>query len=107
MALRAPVLYWDAMPEFLTVLPPQEARARFAQAYTPRPRGTERVTLRDAYRRVLAVDVIAEERHPVERVRVDVVDPAGLLDANRHRPSVAPRPEIRQCPFAAVAKLSL
>ena len=80
------MLYWDAMPEFLTVLPPQEARARFAQAYTPRPRGTERVTLRDAYRRVLAVDVIAHEDLPefdkstVDGYAVRAADTAGAAE---------------------------
>ena len=80
------MLYWDAMPEFLTVLPPQEARARFAQAYTPRPRGTERVTLRDAYRRVLAVDVVAHEDLPefdkstVDGYAVRAADTAGAAE---------------------------
>jgi len=52
------------MSEFLTVLTPKDAHARFAQALTPRPRGTERVALREAYRRVLAVDVVAREDLP-------------------------------------------
>ncbi len=52
------------MPEFLTVLTPKDAHTRFAQACTPRPRGTERVPLREAYRRVLAVDIIAHEDLP-------------------------------------------
>jgi len=52
------------MPELLKVITPREAQARFAQAYTPRPRGTERVFLRQAYRRVLAADVVAPEDLP-------------------------------------------
>jgi molybdopterin molybdotransferase len=52
------------MPEFLKVITPREAAVRFAQAYTPRPRGTERVSLRQAYRRVLAADVVAPEDLP-------------------------------------------
>jgi len=52
------------MPEFLKVVTPREASVRFAQAYTPRPRGTERVSLRQAYRRVLAADVVAPEDLP-------------------------------------------
>jgi len=52
------------MPEFLKVITPREASVRFAQAYTPRPRGTERVSLRQAYRRVLAADVVAPEDLP-------------------------------------------
>ncbi|HET8999919.1 MAG TPA: gephyrin-like molybdotransferase Glp [bacterium] len=52
------------MPEFLKVITPREATVRFAQAYTPRPRGTERVSLRQAYRRVLAADVVAPEDLP-------------------------------------------
>jgi molybdopterin molybdotransferase len=52
------------MPEFLKVMTPREATARFAEAYTPRPRGTERVALRRAYRRVLAADVVAPEDLP-------------------------------------------
>jgi molybdopterin molybdotransferase len=52
------------MPEFLKVITPREASVRFAQAYAPRPRGTERVSLRQAYRRVLAADVVAPEDLP-------------------------------------------
>jgi len=52
------------MPEFLKVVTPREAQARFAAAYTPHPRGTERVPLRHAYRRVLAHDVIALDDLP-------------------------------------------
>ncbi len=52
------------MPEFLTVLTPKGAQARFAQALTPRPRGTEYLALREAYRRVLAVDIVAREDLP-------------------------------------------
>ncbi len=52
------------MPELLKVVTPAEAHARFAEAYSPRPRGVERVPLRQAYRRVLAVDVTAPEDLP-------------------------------------------
>jgi molybdopterin molybdotransferase len=52
------------MPELLKVVTPSEAHARFAAAYTPRPRGTERIPLRQAHRRVLARDIIALEDLP-------------------------------------------
>ena len=52
------------MPELLKIVTPGEARARFAAAYTPRPRGTERIPLRQAHRRVLARDIIALEDLP-------------------------------------------
>ena len=52
------------MPEFLKVVTPGEAKARFAAAYTPRPGGTERVPLRLAYRRVLAHDVVSLDDLP-------------------------------------------
>ncbi|HYM90387.1 MAG TPA: gephyrin-like molybdotransferase Glp [bacterium] len=74
------------MPEFLTVLTPKDAHARFAQACTPRPRGTERVPLRDAYRRVLAVDIMAHEDLPefdkstVDGYAVRAADTAGASD---------------------------
>jgi molybdopterin molybdotransferase len=52
------------MPEFLKVVTPRDAHARFAAVYAPRPRGTERVSLRQAYRRVLARDIVAPEDLP-------------------------------------------
>ena len=52
------------MPELLKVVTPSEAHARFAAAYTPRPRGTERIPLRQAHGRVLARDIIALEDLP-------------------------------------------
>ena len=52
------------MPEFLEVVTPREAQARFAVAYTPHPRGTERVPLLHAYRRVLAHDIVALDDLP-------------------------------------------
>jgi molybdopterin molybdotransferase len=70
------------MPQFLKVMTPREATARFAEAYTPRPRGTERVALRRAYRRVLAADVVAPEDLPefdkstVDGYAVQVADTA-------------------------------
>jgi molybdopterin molybdotransferase len=74
------------MPELLPVVPPKEAHTRFAQAYTPRPRGTERVALRDAHRRVLAVDIIANEDLPefdkstVDGYAVRAADTAGVTE---------------------------
>jgi molybdopterin molybdotransferase len=74
------------MPELLPVVPPKEAHARFAQAYTPRPRGTERVALRDTHRRVLAVDIIANEDLPefdkstVDGYAVRAADTAGVTE---------------------------
>jgi molybdopterin molybdotransferase len=74
------------MPEYLKVMTPREAAARFAQAYTPRPRGTERVALRHAYRRVLAADIVAPEDLPefdkstVDGYAVRVADAAAASD---------------------------
>lgn len=82
------------MPEFLTVLTPKDAHARFAQALTPRPRGTEYLALREAYRRVLAVDVVAREDLPefdkstVDGYAVRAVDTAGASEADRVRLAV-------------------
>jgi molybdopterin molybdotransferase len=52
------------MPEFMKVVTPRDAHARFAAVYAPRPRGTERISLRQAYRRVLARDIVAPEDLP-------------------------------------------
>ena len=74
------------MPEFFKVVTPQDAHARFARAYTPRPRGTERVPLDDAYTRVLARDVVAAEDLPefdkatVDGYAVRAADTAGASD---------------------------
>jgi molybdopterin molybdotransferase len=60
------------MPGFTSLLTPQEAKERFARAYTPRPRGTEHVPLAEAYGRVLAQDAIAGEDLPAfDRSTVD------------------------------------
>ena len=60
------------MPGFTNLLTPQEAKERFARAYTPRPRGAERVPLADAYGRVLAQDAVArEDLPPFDRSTVD------------------------------------
>jgi molybdopterin molybdotransferase len=60
------------MPGFTTLLTPQEAKDRFARAYTPRPRGTERIPLAEAYGRVLAADASAHEDLPAfDRSTVD------------------------------------
>jgi molybdopterin molybdotransferase len=77
------------MPELLKVVTPAEARARFAQAYTPRPRGSERVSLRDAYRRVLAADLTAPEDLPeFDKSTVDgyAVRAAATVAASAERP---------------------
>ncbi len=74
------------MPEFLKVVTPAEAHARLAQVYTPRPRGSEPVALRDAYRRVLAADIIAHEDLPefdkstVDGYAVRAADTAGASE---------------------------
>jgi molybdopterin molybdotransferase len=78
------------MPEFLKVITPVEARARFAQAYTPRPRGAERVSLRHAYRRVLAAHVVALEDLPeFDKSTVDgyAVRAADTATASEGRPA--------------------
>lgn len=60
------------MPGFASLLTPQEAKERFARAYTPRPRGIEQVPLADAYGRVLAQDAVAREDLPsFDRSTVD------------------------------------
>ena len=84
------------MPEFLTVLTPADARARFARAYTPAPRGTERVSLRRAYRRVLAEDVVASEDLPefdkstVDGYAVRAADTAGVNPYQQARGQLVP-----------------
>jgi molybdopterin molybdotransferase len=60
------------MPGFSELVTPKEAQARFARHYTPYPRGTERVPLGEAYRRILARDVVAPEDLPeFDRSTVD------------------------------------
>jgi molybdopterin molybdotransferase len=60
------------MPGFSGLLTPEEARARFRDAYTPAPRGVERVPLAAAFGRVLARDVVAPEDLPeFDRSTVD------------------------------------
>ncbi len=60
------------MPGFSKLLTPAEAQARFRRAYTPRPRGTERVALGEAFGRVLARDAVAPEDLPeFDRSTVD------------------------------------
>ena len=46
--------------EFTHLLTPEEARALFQKAFTPRPRGTETVPLLEAFDRVLAADIVAD-----------------------------------------------
>jgi molybdopterin molybdotransferase len=77
------------MPELLKVVTPAEARARYAQAYTPLPRGVERVSLRQAYRRVLAADITAPEDLPeFDKSTVDgyAVRAAATAAASPERP---------------------
>ena len=60
------------MPGFTTLLTPGEAKERFARAYTPRPRGIERVPLDGSYGRVLAAEAVArEDLPPFDRSTVD------------------------------------
>jgi molybdopterin molybdotransferase len=60
------------MPGFSELVTPKEAQALFARHYTPYPRGTERVPLADAFRRILARDVVAAEDLPeFDRSTVD------------------------------------
>lgn len=77
------------MRELLKVVTPTEARARFAQAYTPRPRGSEQVALRHGYRRVLAADIVAHEDLPeFDKSTVDgyAVRAADVAGASEDRP---------------------
>jgi molybdopterin molybdotransferase len=77
------------MPELLKVVTPAEARARFAQAYTPRPRGSEPVSLRHAFRRLLAADIAAPEDLPeFDKSTVDgyAVHAAATAAASAERP---------------------
>jgi len=75
------------MPGFTTLLTPTEAKARYARAYVPRPRGTERVPLADAFGRVLARDAQAPEdlpefdRSTVDGYAVRADDVAGASEA--------------------------
>ncbi len=60
------------MPGFATLLTPEEAQTRFRRAYTPHPRGSERVALAEAFGRVLARDVVAPDDLPAfDRSTVD------------------------------------
>ncbi len=77
------------MPPFTRLLSPQEAREVFHRAFTPRPRGAERVPLSGAYGRVLARDVVASEDLPeFDRSTVDgyAVRAADLSAASRAQP---------------------
>jgi len=58
--------------EFTHLLTPEEARALFQKAFTPRPRGTETVPLLEAFDRVLAADIVADmDLPPFDRSTVD------------------------------------
>jgi len=76
------------MPGFTHLLTPEEAQAQFRRAYTPRPRGTERVPLMDAFGRVLAQDAVAPEdlpefdRSTVDGYAVRAADVATASDAD-------------------------
>ena len=71
------------MATFSTLLSPREAREAFARAYTPRPAGTERVPLLQAFGRVLAEEVQARgdlpafDRSAVDGYAVRAADTAG------------------------------
>ena len=96
------------MPEFLTVITPTEARARFARVYTPRPRGTERVSLRAAHRRVLARDIVAIEDLPefdkstVDGYAVRAVDTARSSDERPARLAIAGEVQMGEPPTFTV-----
>jgi molybdopterin molybdotransferase len=79
------------MPGFTALLTPTEAKARFARAYTPRARGTERVPLAEAFGRVLARDAVAPEDVPeFDRSTVDgyAVRAADVAGASATAPAV-------------------
>lgn len=57
---------------FATLRSPQQAREAFAQAYAPRPSGTEQVPLLQIYGRVLAEEIrAADDLPPFDRSAVD------------------------------------
>lgn len=69
---------------------PREAKERFARAYTPRPRGGERVPLTEAYGRVLAEQAVArEDLPPFDRSTVDgfAVQAESVARAGPDRPA--------------------
>jgi len=77
------------MKTFQQLPSPAEARAAFARAYTPRPLGAERVTLLQAYGRVLAEEVRAATDLPAfDRSTVDgyAVRAADTAEASRGAP---------------------
>lgn len=60
------------MQAFTQLMTPEAARAAFAEAYTPRPVGTERIPLLEAAGRVLAEEIRAQEDLPAfDRSTVD------------------------------------
>ncbi len=60
------------MPGFSKLLTPEDAKERFRRAFTPHPRGAERVPLAEAVGRVLARDALAPEDLPeFDRSTVD------------------------------------
>jgi molybdopterin molybdotransferase len=96
------------MPEFLKVVTPTEARARFAHAYTPRPRGSEQVALRTAHRRVLAADIVAPEDLPefdkstVDGYAVRAADMAAAAEARPVRLTLVGEVQMGSTPACAV-----
>ncbi len=76
---------------FSKLLTPEEAQARFARHYTPRPRGSERVPLAEAFGRVLARDIVASEdlpefdRSTVDGYAVRAADTTGASDKTPSR----------------------
>lgn len=77
------------MPGLSDLLTPADAQALFARHYTPRPRGTKRVSLSEALGRVLARDIVAPEDLPeFDRSTVDgyAVWAAETSHASKERP---------------------
>lgn len=77
------------MKAFTSLLTPEEARAAFARAFTPRPLGTEWVSLLQAFGRVLAEEIrAAGDLPPFDRSTVDgyAVRAADTAEASKGAP---------------------
>lgn len=77
------------MKAFTSLPTPDDARAAFARVFTPRPLGTERVRLLQAYGRVLAQEIRAERDLPAfDRSTVDgyAVRAAETAEASKGAP---------------------
>ena len=87
--------------QFLEVVSEEEARRRFAAAFTPRPLGVQTVTLAAALGRVLAEDVIAGvdvpgfDRSLVDGFAVRAADTLGASEASPVRLRL--NPEVLAC----------